>query len=137
MENLEKITWSNDFSVGNNDLDAQHLKIVNFINDLIDMPSFKNQAQALDCITKMLAYSIEHLDYEEQLLQELGYPEADSHSFIHQFYVSKVKNLLKSSFHNDEMFKHEILDFLKEWWTYHILEEDMKYKPFLQSKGLL
>lgn len=135
MEKIEKIIWSADFSVGNQKLDSQHLRIVSFINDLIDMPDFKNQAEALACITKMLAYSVEHLEYEEQLLTRHGYPEAKSHSFIHQYYVSKVKNLLKSSFNCDDKFKHEVLDFLREWWTYHILEEDMKYRPFLEDKG--
>ncbi|KHF25181.1 hypothetical protein JV46_05680 [Solemya velum gill symbiont] len=29
-----------------------------------------------------------------------------------------------------------ILEFLVDWWTNHILEEDMKFKPFFQEKGI-
>jgi hemerythrin len=133
---IEKIIWSKDFSVGNSTLDQQHFKIVSFINELIEKPTFKNQAEALDCITKMLAYSVEHLDYEEQLLNDYDYPDAKSHAIIHQFYVTKVKNFLKSSFHCDDNFKNEVLSFLKDWWIYHILEEDMKYRSFLEAKGV-
>jgi hemerythrin len=119
MRTDEKIVWSDSFSVGNKKLDEQHFKIVSFINELIDMPAITRQAEALDCINKMLSYSVEHLDYEERLLRENNYPESSCHSVIHKFYVKKVQN------------------FLKEWWTYHILEEDMKYRSFLKEKGLL
>ena len=137
MKTIEKIAWSDTFSVGNKKLDDQHYMIISFINELIDMPNFKNQSEALKCITKMLDYSIEHLEYEEQILRDNDYPDSISHSIIHQFYVKKVNNYLKVSFMNNSNFKGEVLEFLKDWWTYHILEEDMKYRPFLESRGLV
>lgn len=137
MKTDEKIVWSDNFSVGNKKLDEQHYKIVSFINELIDMPAITRQAEALDCINKMLSYSVEHLDYEERLLRENNYPESSCHSVIHKFYVKKVQNFLKMSFNDNNDFKSEVLLFLKEWWTYHILEEDMKYRSFLKEKGLL
>ncbi len=136
IETLEKIIWSDDFSVGHEKLDQQHFKIVSFINELIDRPEIKTQSEALDCIRQMLAYSVEHLEYEEKLLSENNYPDSVSHSVVHQFYVKKVENFLKMSFLNNNDFKFEVLDFLKEWWTYHILEEDMKYRPFLAEMKL-
>ena len=137
MDNLEKIVWSDEFSVGHKTLDAQHFKIVSFINELIDMPEITNQAVALECITKMLNYSTEHLQYEEKLMEDHDYPDASSHTVIHQFYVKKVENFLKMSFEEKDNFKSEVLSFLKEWWTYHILEEDMKYRPFFEEKGIV
>ncbi len=137
MITLEKIVWSDAFSVGNKKLDDQHNKIVSYINELIDMPNFKNRSEALLCITTMLDYSIEHLEYEEQILKDNDYPDSISHSIIHQFYVKKVENYLKVSFSKNYNFKNEALVFLKDWWTYHILEEDMKYRPFLESRRLV
>ena len=136
MDELEKIIWTEEFSVGHETLDAQHFKIVSYINELIHMPAITKQTVALEYITKMLMYSREHLDYEEQLLNENDYPDASSHSVIHQFYVKKVENFLKMSFVDDYDFRSEVLNFLKEWWIYHILEEDMKYRPFIEEKGL-
>ena len=46
MNDLEKIAWTDEFSVGNKRLDEQHFKIVSFINKLIDLPSFNSQAEA-------------------------------------------------------------------------------------------
>lgn len=137
MKTDEKIVWTDHFSVGNKKLDEQHFKIVSFINELIDMPAINRQAEALDCISKMLTYSVEHLDYEEKILRENDYPDSVSHSVIHKFYVMKVQNFLKMSFQDNNDFRSEVIIFLKEWWTYHILEEDMKYRPFLQEKGLV
>jgi hemerythrin len=28
-----------------------------------------------------------------------------------------------------------LIDYLSEWWIHHILDEDMKYKPFFAKKG--
>ncbi|MCP4430317.1 MAG: hemerythrin family protein, partial [Gammaproteobacteria bacterium] len=89
------------------------------------------------CITTMLDYSIEHLEYEEQILKDNDYPDSISHSIIHQFYVKKVENYLKVPFSKNNNLKNEALAFLKDWWTYHILEEDMKYRPFLESRKLV
>lgn len=136
METLEKIIWTDNFSVGHKMLDQQHFKIVSFINELIDKPQIKTQSEALDCIRQMLAYSVEHLEYEEKLLCDNDYPDSTSHAIVHQFYVKKVENFLKMSFQNNNDFKLDVLKFLKDWWTYHILEEDMKYQPFLAAKGL-
>ena len=80
--------------------------------------------------------SICRCNFEEHLLNDNDYPDASSHAVIHQFYVKKVENFLKMSFDDGHDFRAEVLSFLKEWWTYHILEEDMKYRPFLQEKGL-
>lgn len=137
MTEIEKIVWTDDFSVGNERLDEQHFKIVSFINELIDQPDICSEAQASNCIGTMLAYSREHLDYEEQLLNTHGYPEAYSHAIIHQFYVKKVENFMKLSDQGNDQFKFEVISFLKDWWTYHILEEDMKYRPFLEEKGIV
>lgn len=137
MNDLQKIIWTDEFSVGNKTLDDQHFKIVSFINELIDMPEITDQTVALECITKMLAYSAEHLQYEEQLLNDNNYSDAPSHAIIHQFYVKKVENFLKMSFIDKNNFKSEVLSFLKEWWVYHILEEDMKYRSFLEKRGLV
>ena len=137
MDKLQKIVWTDKFSVGNKKLDDQHFKIVSFINELIDMPEITNQTVALECIAKMLAYSKEHLEYEEKLLNENDYPDAAVHSVVHQFYVKKVENFLKMTFSDNDNFKSEVLRFLKDWWTDHILEEDMKYRPFLEEKGLV
>ena len=134
MSTPEKIIWSESFSVGHQKLDEQHLKIVSFINELIDKPAINTQTEALDCIRQMLAYSVEHLEYEEQLLSELAYPDSVPHAVVHQFYIKKVQNFMKHSFDDNNDFKSEVLDFLKEWWTYHILEEDMKYRPFLMAR---
>jgi hemerythrin len=136
MDKLDKITWTENFSVGHKTLDEQHFKIVSYINELIDMPAITKQSVALEYITKMLVYSREHLDYEEQLLNDNDYPDASSHAVIHTFYVKKVENFLKMSFVDDYDFRTDVLNFLKEWWTYHILEEDMKYRPFVEGKGL-
>ena len=136
MDDLDKITWTNEFSVGHKSLDDQHFKIVSYINELIDMPAITKQSLALEYITKMLLYSREHLDYEEQMLNYNYYPDASSHAVIHKFYVKKVENFLKMSFVDDYDFRSEVLNFLKEWWVYHILEEDMKYRPFIEGKGL-
>ncbi len=135
MDDLNKITWTDDFSVGHKTLDEQHFKIVSYINELIDMPAISSQSIALEYISKMLIYSREHLDYEEQLLIQHDYPDASSHAVIHHYYVKKVENFLKMSFVDDYDFRSEVLDFLKEWWTYHILEEDMKYRPLIEQQA--
>ena len=131
---LDKIIWSEDFSVGCEALDEQHKKIVELINILIVHHNASVHSETIAyVINELMLYSLHHLEYEEKLLEELQYPEFPQHKEDHSKYKGKVVDIvLKVSKDNKET-PVELLEFLQEWWSNHILKEDMAYKPFLEN----
>jgi hemerythrin len=132
---MNKILWSDKFSVGNAKLDAQHQVIIDLINKLVDL-----QAQPFDKVSvraiysDLVKYGMEHLKYEEDLLNDHDYQDIVKHKHEHYLYVKQVTKSLKDTVNTNEESLGEMIVFLSDWWTEHILEEDMKYKSFLADK---
>jgi len=134
---MEKIIWSEKFSVGHSKFDQQHQAIIDLINQLIELQKAPFDKEAVRSINSdLVKYGMEHLKDEELLLQENDYPEFLKHKHEHLLYVKKTTKYLKNTIDLDEETLSQIIGFLADWWTHHILEEDMKYKPFFENKGI-
>jgi hemerythrin len=131
---MEKITWTDDYSVGNQDMDIQHKKIINMINALIDARNSSAQPSSLhQALYDMFRYSKGHLYDEERLLRKIAFDDLEQHVQKHEEYIEKMALLSYSaSFDESETFENLIV-FLKDWWEKHILVEDMKYAVELKS----
>jgi len=132
---MENINWSEDFSVGDNSIDEQHKKIISLINQLIEYHTDSaNREIIAKVMNELVEYSQFHLNYEEKLLEELQYPELSQHKELHLKYLNGVSDLSSEiwGFDHKEI-THRVLKFLKEWWSNHILKEDMQYKAFLKK----
>jgi len=120
--------WNKDFSVGNNEMDIQHKRLIEIINELfIHFNKGNAQEVSLQILDKMVSYSTFHLDAEEKHLEKIDFPYIDEHKAMHEIYKKKI-NLFRNKIGlGSEHVHYEIFNYLKDWWTNHILEEDMKY----------
>ena len=72
---MNKIKWTDEFSVGVNSLDEQHKKLIGIINQLIEHHDDANSSGDISpFLTEMLEYAFTHFCDEEQLLLEHDYP---------------------------------------------------------------
>ena len=129
-ENL--INWNDSYSVGNTEMDEQHKKLIAIINKLFKSFKEGNAQEILqDILQEMIDYANFHLNSEEKLMFKYNYPQKTEHEKLHQSFrdkTSELKNLLNS---NSKDAHYKMIEYLKTWWTNHILVEDMKYSDFL------
>ncbi len=134
---MEKIVWKQEYSVGVERLDRQHQKIISVINKLIAKPRvFLASRTVADALTELNSYVSEHFLLEEQLLGENAYPDLIEHSKKHTEYGERIAGFSLKSAQKDKNVPEELLRYLGEWWTGHILHEDMQYKSFFEEKGV-
>jgi hemerythrin len=132
---MEKISWKEEYSVGVEKIDRQHRHLFEIINKLIDRSgSSSDSALVSETLTEMLNYAKEHFTTEEELMQEYGYPEIESHKEQHIYFFKTTAELSINALNNQSMVSREIVEFLKLWLTLHILKCDMKYKEFFKAK---
>lgn len=132
---MEKIVWSNDFSVGIPEIDNQHKQIINYINQIIDNPDISvSSIEFHNVLNEMLDYVKKHLHYEEKLLEKYQYPDIEKHKGDHFDFALKISEFAIDTMQKRKEMPAEFLEFLLSWWNHHILEEDMKFKPFLEAK---
>jgi hemerythrin len=131
------ITWSEEYSVGISELDNQHKKIIALINELNASRELSSRSEQLhNILGRIIIYAQNHLEYEENLLRQNGYPEFDAHVSKHQDYKQKVSDFAVDILEYREDMPEKLLVYLNQWWTDHILKEDMQYKPFLEKQGI-
>jgi hemerythrin len=127
------IKWDESFSVKNESLDSQHKYLIELINKLHDMMGAgKGSTELPATLEKMIQYSNSHFADEEKLMVSYKYPGLEEQKAAHASYTKKVLELKKKFDTGQLALSVETMNFLKEWWTKHILEMDKKYSSYLK-----
>jgi hemerythrin-like metal-binding protein len=127
------ITWNDNFSVQNKEMDEQHKYLINLINEFHDLMSTgKGRTVISETLDRMISYSQTHFSTEEKLMEKYHYSELEEQRNSHNVYKQKVLEFQKRYNEGQMSLTVEIMNYLKEWWTKHILEMDKKYSSFLK-----
>jgi hemerythrin len=133
---IEKIIWDEDFIFGIGIIDYQHKRIIDLINEIIDLMNDKESIEdILFFVDELFGYVLSHFKTEERILKMLNYPHYNEHKSIHQCYINKIQKLYNLGDIKDENSIYQFVIFLKEWSFNHILNEDKEYKEHIHSKG--
>jgi len=134
---MEIIIWRDEFSVGVAQIDTQHKKLIGMINRLIeDQRRLTDRQTIAQLLTEMTDYAQEHFRSEEYLMAEYGYDRKQKHEEQHRAFIDKTISFYNASDIGPNILSAALLDYLKTWLIGHILNEDMRYKEFFNSKGL-
>lgn len=132
------IEWKPELNIGVPSLDAQHQNLANMVNDLcLAMEAQKDRAVIEEDFQTFLLYTVQHFQYEERLLVEAGYDEADAHKKEHDELQAEVMEL-KQKFDDNKTgsVAMDILAYLRNWLLQHIEESDRKFVPHLLANGI-
>ncbi len=127
--------WSEDYSVGDDEIDSQHKNLLGFLNKYYNAMNKGRGKNIMDAIfAEMKAYALYHFQSEEQRMEEAGYPDLDKHKKIHAAFVGKILEFEKKRDEGDLLVSVNLAKFLNSWLIEHIRGEDKKYSPYLTAK---
>ncbi len=130
------IEWTPQLSVGFDEIDEDHKKLVGMVNALSDAVENQDDIAAIGAVLEeLLSYTSWHFRHEERLMQTYGDPEFFNHKQEHLDLIAQATTLKTRFDSGDETVPAEMLPFLKEWLTHHILETDAKTGTFLAAKA--
>jgi hemerythrin-like metal-binding protein len=131
------LAWDERFAVGIAEIDRQHQGLVRMINDLHEaLVAERGQAALADVVSRMLDYAAHHFITEESLMSGHGYPFYGEHKKEHDAFTLKARDLKRRIENKGFVLSLEVLHFLRDWLTSHILVNDRKYAPFLIAAGV-
>ena len=131
------ILWNDSLSVNVAEIDQQHRRLIEMINDLNDaMRQGKGNDVLGATVNGLLAYAALHFKTEEKYFDLFGYPAAAGHKKEHADFTEKVSGF-KDGFEKGHLgLTVQILNFLGSWLQNHIKGSDKQYGPFFNAKGL-
>lgn len=133
----ELIPWNDKFSLGIEEIDIQHKKMIEIINRLYRSMQTSTEKDAMNTILQELHdYADYHFATEEKHFEEFNYKDKVEHTKSHNAYREKIAQFSKENNNNEVMASFQLMDFLGEWWTGHILGEDRKYIECFHENGL-
>jgi hemerythrin len=129
------IQWTPDFSVGVGSIDTDHKVLISLINQLDDAIRGGEPKQTVSrVLDALLDYTNYHFAREELLMRACAYPDIEAHARTHATLRAQVHDIRNRYRRNAESIRaREVLAFLKNWLTAHIIGRDKLYAPFMQT----
>jgi hemerythrin len=134
---MQLMSWKEEYSVGIDDIDKQHKRLIEMINELHDAMGAGHAQDILTNIFSLLIdYTKTHFVFEEKLLAAKGYPELSKHKTLHADLVSRVL-VYKQKLESGQLgLSIEMMRFLQKWLNDHILVEDKKYSRYISGGNM-
>jgi hemerythrin-like metal-binding protein len=119
--------WSTDLETGYDVVDDQHRNLFRMINEMYEaMSQGKEEKLIARLLSELSAYTIDHFEAEQRLMQKSNYPDYESHKALHDELRIKVKNMLDGHNTNRKLLSGEFALFLASWLNKHIRVEDQR-----------
>lgn len=129
------LEWSPRLMIGEPSIDAQHKRLVQLFNELHEAlhgeSSRDKIAQVLDAL---LEYTQFHFAHEASLMKQFRYPEETRHLTMHDDLV-KTALEYKRRFETGEAIGVDLVNFVRDWLTNHILKTDRLLADFINKKS--
>lgn len=132
---MKTFEWSDDLSVGVQEIDDDHKKMIKYYNELFAacMVSM-GPAVFLETLGKLIEYAKEHFQREEALMEKEGYPDLAKQRHEHEELILTVENVQKKALSNpDHEISNDFLGFVESWIKNHILELDLALAKYIRA----
>jgi hemerythrin len=138
MHPKDFVEWTDDLSVGIEEIDAQHKILIKLINRLYDETFVHNAEGPVlnEILNELVEYTIIHFAVEESLFRIFDYPGTEAHTQHHNELKAQVSDLQKKLKTGEATINKELMMFLRNWLQNHIIREDKLYSPFLIQQGV-
>ncbi|MCL2872907.1 MAG: bacteriohemerythrin [Betaproteobacteria bacterium] len=128
---MAHVEWSDELSVGIEAIDKQHQRIIEYVNKLYD--NLHDREMLAEVLADTVEYTETHFGFEEEMMEEAGYPYLRAHKRIHDLFIRRVAKY-KERFLAGEDVGEELHDTLVRWLITHIKSEDANYSASLIAK---
>lgn len=131
------ILWIQEFDTGVAELDRQHRRLIEIINDLfVAMRDGGGRPQIELTLDDLIRFGKAHFDFEEALMYRFHYPDTELHVALHREIAIRLASHLQA-FRRGEPCLLELAEYLVDWLTRHALGPDRELGMFLNLHGIL
>jgi hemerythrin len=134
---MPQIIWNQTLSVQVQEIDTQHKRLIEFLDQLLNaMSQGSGQAILGEVLDGVIDYTQTHFANEEGLMTAHAYPELPQHKAAHDLLIKQVLELQTQFREGHPVLTPKVAQFLVDWLYKHILEVDHKLGGYLNTKGV-
>ena len=133
----EFIEWTDELSVGIEEIDEQHRVLVDLVNEMHQAITDQRGSEVVsDILEKLADYTRIHFAVEESLMRILQYPDYEPHKEQHEKLIAHLRELRGKVESGQTAIGFELMHFLRNWLTQHILGTDKEYVDHFLNAGI-
>ena len=130
-------SWNDRLATHIPKIDLQHRSLIDLINKLHDAIDEGRDKEVLGVVlAELVDYTVNHFALEETYMDAHNYPASDEHKNEHELLRQKVFALQQQLAAGRPVVTIEVMKFLKEWLTRHIIDVDKQMGNFLETRGV-
>ncbi len=129
--------WTDQMSVKVEEIDLQHKMLIDLLNEMYQAFMNKEHKDKVgDVINRMVSYASFHFETEEKYFNQTKFEGSVSHIAEHQNFRDKVNEFVQKYQKNNGALTYEVMTFLRNWLTNHIMFTDRLYIDCFTNNGL-
>ena len=130
-------TWSDDYSLGIQAIDAQHKGFFAAAHRLYDaILNCEGEMLVEESVEFLRDYANRHFQTEESFMAKHAYPHLDQHKKLHTEFLEVLDGLVDDLelFGPSQHLADRALEISQDWLINHIIEEDTQYAQYIQDR---
>ncbi|MES9992025.1 MAG: bacteriohemerythrin [Candidatus Thiodiazotropha sp.] len=135
------LLWRDDWQLGLDCLDEQHMELVDVLNQLHhfvvreDTKHKDDKDEICQHINSLVKIARRHFKAEEALMQARGYPRLVEHRREHLMLLAELREYLREIETESKPFTLATLTALKHWQIDHVIYSDRLFADFLKQQS--
>lgn len=131
---MKDIVWDEILSVGVDEIDEDHRKLLNIFNMLNHSVMAEESSDYLAAtLAELINCTVWHFSHEERLMLKHRYEGIEEHKAEHRELIKSAKELQQEILQADKPVVDEHIEFLERWLTEHILTADLRLGSYLSQ----
>lgn len=125
------VEWNDQLKTGVAGFDDHHRHLFRMLNSAFDSFVAGKHGEPLGrLLDELTDYATYHFTAEESWMASYNYPGSNDHKQEHAYFVKRLTEIRRDHAEGKRPVFLEVLTFLKNWLTHHILTSDADYGRF-------
>ena len=130
-----RIEWERSAGAGISQLEDDHRRLVGLLNYLENYHEMDVSSEGIAlAVEHIREYASVHFRREEAYMQNIAYPNYESHKQAHKEFKERAGVLCIDVMNKKEGTPKAIYDFLSSWVSGHVQKDDQKVRAFAETK---
>ncbi|MCW8963195.1 MAG: bacteriohemerythrin [Gammaproteobacteria bacterium] len=131
---MKDIVWGGILSVGVDEIDEDHQKLISIFNMLNHAVAEGESPDYLAAILEeLINCTAWHFSHEERLMLKHDYKDIEEHKAVHRELVKSAREMQQNILQADGPIADKDIEFLERWLTEHILTDDLRLGSYLSQ----
>lgn len=135
-KNLE---WSDKFSTDIVSIDRQHQELIYLTQNLLDVLSRDDAslAEKQACFKDVVDHALDHFEYEERIMRNIGYPGLSAHQKEHDDLRREIGHIAEDVMDGKAIDDWKgLVSLVQVWVLRHIVSSDSKIREYMRRDDM-